>query len=97
MNKCKEPAEIRPMTNGEMARIKSATDLAWVVKVANHYVKTHTDRYAPIWEKEVAYNEWATMVYDPNEWARHKPSNEAPAHTRTGAVTESLRMKLSPR
>lgn len=97
MNKCKEPAEIRPMTNGEMARLKSATDLTWVVKVADHYVRTHTSRYAPIWEKEAAYNEWGSMVYDPNEWAHHRPSNNVTAHTRTGAVTEALRMKLSPR
>lgn len=94
MNKCKEPKETKLMTNGEFAKITSATDLPWVVKVATHWVKTHTDRYAPVWEKEVAYNEWASMPYNPNEWAKNKPSNNKPDYIRTGPVLESLRMRV---
>lgn len=84
--------EFVAMTNREYARVVG--DMAIVNRVAQRYLDSRGVSNAPVWEREVVFNEWLESVADARAWSIAKPRGN-PVHRRTGAVVEALRMKVS--
>lgn len=58
------------MTNRDYALTLVRVDLPLVNRVARAYINGKVGPDAPLWDKEMAYNEWLNANYDGQAWER---------------------------
>ena len=57
-------------TNIMYARSLFLADLPLINRVARNYINAVVGENAPLWKKEMAYNQWENEEFDPQKWER---------------------------
>jgi hypothetical protein len=61
--------EDHKFTNREfIVTLLEADDITKALRVWERYLNNHSNRYAPIWVKEMLYEEWLELPFDQKAW-----------------------------